>query len=275
MATSRLTLVTTKPISPVPRPHGRRITASLWPVLLLYVIYTAVRWLVADRGPKVGGEHARWVLDFEQKVSLDWELRLQQWALHHDWIIQAANNYYVYGFLPVLLACTIFGAWRAPAAFAWWRTVFAISLMLALVGFAVFPLTPPRLLPADYGYVDTLLLYGPHYYGDATGSSLFNAYGSIPSVVNVYAAMPSMHIAWSIIAGALLVAVVGKRWWTLLIASLHPTLMAAAVVLSGNHYILDIVFGILALVLSIGLAYLWWQTKAQRQHLVLTAAPSR
>jgi hypothetical protein len=176
-------------------------------VAVLYVIYTAVRWLVADRGPKVGGEHARSLLEIEQKMGLDWELRVQQATVHHEWLVQAANNYYVYGFLPVLVFCTILGAWRAPAAFAWWRSVFAISLMLALVGFAAFPLTPPRLLPSSYGYVDTLLLYGPHYYGDATGSSLFNAYGSIPSVVNVYAAMPSMHIAWSIIAGALLIAV--------------------------------------------------------------------
>jgi hypothetical protein len=258
----------------VHRPNGRRIFASLWPVAALYVIYTAVRWLVADRGPKVGGQHAQSLLEIERKLSLDWELRIQQATLHHEWLVQAANNYYVYGFLPVLVACTIIGAWRAPAAFARWRTVFAVSLMLALVGFAAYPLTPPRLLPTQYGYVDTLLLYGPHYYGDANGSSLFNAYGSIPSVVNVYAAMPSMHIAWSIIAGALLVAVFGKRWWALLLAVLHPTLMSAAVVLTGNHYVLDIVFGIVALVISIGLAHLWRQVKVRREFPALIDAPS-
>jgi PAP2 superfamily len=272
MATSRLTLVTTRTIAPVQRPSGRRIIASLWPVLLLYVIYTGVRWLVADRGPRVGGDHARSLLELEQKLSLDWELRLQQATLHHEWLIQTANNYYVYGFLPVMVLCTILGAWRAPAAFAWWRTVFAISLMLALVGFAAFPLTPPRLLPASYGYVDTLLVYGPHYYGDATGSSLFNAYGSIPSVVNVYAAMPSMHIAWSIIAGALLVAVAGKRWWAVMIAVLHPTFMAIAVILTGNHYVLDIFFGIVALLISIALARVWLEMKARRQSPALEHA---
>jgi membrane-associated phospholipid phosphatase len=273
MATSQLTLVTSKQIAPVQRPNSRRIIASLWPVAVLYVIYTAVRWLVADRGPKVGGEHARWLLEIEQKLGLDWELRVQQATVHHEWLVQAANNYYVYGFLPVLVFCTILGAWRAPAAFAWWRTVFAISLMLALVGFAVFPLTPPRLLPSSYGYVDTLLLYGPHYYGDASGSSLFNAYGSIPSVVNVYAAMPSMHIAWSIIAGALLIAVARGRWLAWVIAVLHPTLMTIAVILTGNHYVLDVVFGIIALLISIGLARFWLQVKARRQIPALDASP--
>jgi hypothetical protein len=273
MATSQLTLVTSKQIAPVQRPNGRRFIASLWPVAVLYVIYTAVRWLVADRGPRVGGEHARWLLEIEQKLGLDWELRVQQATVHHEWLVQAANNYYVYGFLPVLVFCTILGAWRAPTAFAWWRNVFAISLMLALIGFAVFPLTPPRLLPPSYGYVDTLLLYGPHYYGDATGSSLFNAYGSIPSVVNVYAAMPSMHIAWSIIAGALLIAVARGRWLAWVMAVLHPTLMAIAVILTGNHYVLDIVFGIIALLISIGLARLWLQIKARRQVPTLDTSP--
>jgi hypothetical protein len=274
MATTQLTLVTTKSITSVQRPSGRRIIAGLWPVLVLYLIYTAVRWLVADRGPKVGGDHARALLNLEQKLSLDWELRLQHALLHHDWLVQIANNYYVYGFLPVLIFCTFLGAWRAPAAFAWWRSVFAISLMLALIGFAAFPLTPPRLLPATYGYTDTLLLYGPHYYGDATGSSLFNAYGSIPSVVNVYAAMPSMHIAWSIVAAALFVTVASGRWWAWSLAVLHPTMMAFAVVLTGNHYVLDVVFGILALIVSVGIAHLLLQVKASWRRPSLRHVPA-
>lgn len=259
MATTRLTLVTSQPIRTVHRPHGRRIIAGLSPVLVLYILYTGVRWLVAGRGPKLGGEHAERLLHLEGTLDLNWEYSLQQATLGHPWLVHAANYYYVYGFLPVLIVCTFLGAWRAPAAFGWWRNVFAISLMLALVGFAAFPLTPPRLLPPEYGYVDTLLAYGPHYYGDSTGSSLFNAYGSIPSVVNVYAAMPSMHIAWSIIAGALLCAALGVRRWTVLLAVLHPTMMAFAVIISGNHYVLDIVFGIIVLLFSLGVGQLWRQ----------------
>ena len=136
MATSRLTLVTSKPIAPVRRPSGRRIFASLWPVAALYVIYTAVRWLVADRGPKVGGEHAQSLLALERKLSLDWELDsrsdpaprvarsiseqlLRLWflagarRLHHRWRGGACRVRLVANRLPV-------------------------SLMLALVGFAAF-----------------------------------------------------------------------------------------------------------------------------------------
>ena len=31
---------------------------------------------------------------------------------------------------------------------------------LALIGFATYPLMPPRLLPSSYGFVDTLRVYG-------------------------------------------------------------------------------------------------------------------
>jgi hypothetical protein len=204
------------------------------------------------------------LIRLESSLHLDWEYRLQHATLGHPWLVHVANYYYVFGFLPVLISCTILGAWRAPAAFAWWRSVFATSLLLALVGFAMFPLTPPRLLPPEYGFVDTLLVYGPHYYGDASGSSLFNAYGSIPSVVNVYAAMPSMHIAWSIIAGALVCAAFGLRWWTILLAVLHPMMMAYVVIVSGNHYVLDVVFGIFVLLVSVCLARGWHHVKLRR-----------
>jgi hypothetical protein len=265
MATCGLTFIAPKKTNSIQRPGFGRILAGFAPVLALYILYTAVRWLVAGRGPRVGTEHALSLLRLESSLHLDWEYRLQQATLGHTWLVHLANYYYVFGFLPVLILCTVLGAWRAPTAFAWWRTVFAISLLLALVGFAIFPLTPPRLLPSQYGYLDTLLAYGPHYYGDSSGSSFFNAYGSIPSVVNVYAAMPSMHIAWSIIAGALLCAAFGMRRWTIPLAVLHPVLMAYVVIVSGNHYVLDVVFGIIVLVTSIFLARAWHQVRVRRE----------
>jgi len=229
----------------------RRFSRST-PCIPLFLI----RWLVAGRGPIVGETHAVWVLKVERWLRIDWELDVQRAALAQTWLVKTANWYYVFGFLPVLTATGALAAWRAPDAFRRWRRVFAISLTLALTGYAFFPLTPPRLLPAAYGYVDTLMLYGPHYYGDATGSSLFNAYGSIPSLVNVYAAMPSMHVAWSVIASVLLSALVAAKWWVRLLATLHPVFMAGAVV-TANHYLLDVVGGLIVLLTAMWLARRW------------------
>src|SRR4029078_1544301 len=87
----------------------------------------------------------------------------------------------------------------------------------------------------------------PKYYGYTHGSSFFNAYGRLPSMVNVYAAMPSMHLAWSIIAGALLISAVQGRWWAWLLGVMPPWLMGIAVIVTANHYLLDVVVGVLAL----------------------------
>jgi len=227
-----------------------RILAALSPVLLLYALYTLVRYALADRGPALGPRHADRLLAWETSLGLDWERPVQEFGLRHDWLARAANWYYVAGFLPVLVLAAALAAWRAPAAFASLRRVFSVSLVLALVGFAVFPVAPPRLLGADRGFVDTLLTYGPRYYGDAHGSGVFNAGGRLPSLVNVYAAMPSMHVAWSALAGALLAAAIGRRWARSL-AVLHPAAMAFAVVVTGNHYVLDVLGGLLVLGLAI------------------------
>lgn len=227
----------------------RQAVASLAPVLILYVVYTLVRWAVADRGPAHGPDHAATLLRVEDALRLDWERPVQQIGLQHDWLITAANWYYVAGFLPVLVFAAALAAWRAPTAFLRWRNVFAVSLGMALVGFALFPVAPPRLMPADHGYVDTLMHYGPRYYGDAHGSSLFNAYGRLPSMVNEYAAMPSMHVAWSAIAGIMIATVIGRRWaWGF--AAAHPLAMAFTVVVTANHYVADVIGGLVVLGLA-------------------------
>jgi len=265
MATTRLTISTALPTRQHPSASdARRVAGGLAPLLILYALYSMVRWLVSDRGPVAGGRHAISVLNLERWLNIDWELGIQGWVLPHAWLIRAANGYYVYGFLPVLIGCGILGAWKAPAIFAWWRRVFSISLTLALTGFALYPLTPPRLLSTSYGYVDTLLHFGPRYYGDATGSSLFNLYGSIPSTVNVYAAMPSMHVAWSVVAAVLFWAVAGRRRWATAVAIIHPTLMAFAVVATANHYVIDVVAGLVVLLASVLMARLWGRRLAQR-----------
>src|SRR5215510_13350903 len=129
MATTRLTIDIAMPPHRQPNvSDARRVGFGLAPLLVLYAVYSLVRFLVSDRGPIAGGDHARSILDLERWLRIDWELGIQSEVLPRAWLTHAANWYYVYGFLPVLVSCAIFGAWRAPLAFAWWRRVFAISL---------------------------------------------------------------------------------------------------------------------------------------------------
>lgn len=249
----------------------RQAVAGLTPVLLLYAVYTLVRWAVSDRGPAYGPDHAASLLRFEETLRIDLEKPVQRFGIQHDWLITAANWYYVAGFLPVLVLAAALAAWRSPAAFLRWRNVFAVSLGMALVGFALFPLSPPRLMSAEHGYIDTLMTYGPQYYGDGHGSSLFNGYGRLPSMVNEYAAMPSMHVAWSAIAGIMLALVVGRRWaWVFAVA--HPLAMAFTVVVTANHYLMDVAGGLIVLGLAIAAVRFYPALSALRVRVIATPA---
>jgi hypothetical protein len=225
------------------------LVQALGPLLILYLLYTMVRWAVVDRGEDVGDRNAGYLLRFETWLGIDFEHSVQNWTLRHPDLVSFFDHYYVFAFFPVLIVAAVWGYRAAPAAFHTARRVFAVSLAMALVIFALVPLAPPRLL-SGHGYVDTLMLYGPRYYGDSSGASLFNAYGSIPSMVNEYAAMPSMHIGWSIIAGWLLYVASSRRWWVGALAATHVFLMETVVVATGNHYVIDGLVGMAVVVVS-------------------------
>jgi hypothetical protein len=57
-----------------------------------------------------------------------------------------------------------------------------------------------------------------------------------------------MHVAWSIIAGALLISAFRGRMWAWILGAAHPCIMGIAVIVTANHYLLDIVVGVLALI---------------------------
>ncbi len=230
--------------------RSRSVAVAMAPLVLLYLFYTFVRWTVVERGADTGDHNASRIMAFERRMGVDWELALQSNVLPHNALVWLANHYYVYAFLPVLIGSALLSAFRAPAVFNFWRNVFAMSLGAALVLFSLFPLTPPRLLGESSGFVDTLMVHGPRYYGDESGASLFNAYGSIPSMVNEYAAMPSMHVGWSLIAGILLIAAFPTRRWLIPLAIIHVTLMQLAVVATGNHYVIDGIVGVGVVFLS-------------------------
>jgi hypothetical protein len=234
----------------VRRASASPFVGNLAPLLALYAIYTLLRWTVVGHATAAGHANADRVLGLERTLRIDWELWFQRQLAEHQAVTTFFNHYYVFAFFPVLFAAAFVTVVRNAEAFRFWRTVFAVSLGLALFGFALFPLAPPRLLNAAHGYVDTLMLYGPQYYGNEDGASLFNAYGSIPSLVNEYAAMPSMHVGWSAIAAIMVVrAFPGRRWIPVLAVS-HVAIMQAAVVATGNHYVIDGAAGLLVVWLA-------------------------
>jgi membrane-associated phospholipid phosphatase len=109
---------------------------------------------------------------------------------------------------------------------------------------------PPRLLPEEYGFVDTLAHYGGIWSFDS---------GAMQKVSNQYAAMPSLHFAWSTWCALVLVPTFRRRWLKAL-AIAYPVCTLFAIIVTGNHYWLDAAGG--AVILAIGAAAgRWWSER--------------
>jgi len=235
----------------------RALGLRWWKELLFVACFYSVYTLIRDEfgSASVGAVHALHnasrVIDLERWLGIFHEQGIQHWFLRWPWLIRLFNLYYgsLHFIVPVAVLVVLFRRW--PADYRLWRNTLAATTALALVGFSLFPLMPPRLLcdctygagaGYHYGFVDTLVRYG--------GSWSFDS-GAMKDVSNQYAAMPSLHIAWSLWCSLVLVGRLRRRWAKVL-AALYPVLTLLAVVITANHYFLDAAGG----ALTLGLGYL-------------------
>jgi membrane-associated phospholipid phosphatase len=171
-------------------------------------------------------EHARWLVDFEQRLGFFWEPRIQEWALSYDWLGTAANWVYIWAHWPVIVATLTWLLVRHRDQYPIYRNAMLISGGIGLVCFMVWPMAPPRFL-GDLGFIDTVTLHS-------------NAYRVLqpPSLTNQYAAMPSLHCGWDLLMG---IAIVSQAQLKVVrfIGIILPLLMISATVLTANHYISD------------------------------------
>jgi hypothetical protein len=147
---------------------------------------------------------------------------------------------YVYAALHYLVtpSVLIWAYWRDPRLYVRARTTLVLTTFGALLGFWLYPTAPPRLL-SGAGFQDTLQRFsGWGWWG--AGSSLPSGSGSL---ANQFAAMPSLHVAWSVWCSATLLALVRRRS-VKLVGVAYPIVTAVVVLATGNHYLLDVVAGV-------------------------------
>jgi membrane-associated phospholipid phosphatase len=102
---------------------------------------------------------------------------------------------------------------------------------LALVGYLLVPTAPPRFFP-ELGFVDTL-----SYYVNVKHDS-----GLVTLFFNPYAAVPSMHVAFSLLIAVPALLIVRHRVFKVLWA-LYPLVVTFVVVVTGNHWLMDAIAG--------------------------------
>jgi hypothetical protein len=212
-------------------------------VLSFYVVYSTIRNL-NEGSPAVARANAYRLMGWQAALGIDWEAAIHRWALERHALILAANYFYGSLHFVVTAGVLIFLYRSHDEDYPRLRNTIAIATGLALVGFAFWPLMPPRLLPASFGFVDTLDVY-PTFWSFQRGA--------VNRISNQYAAMPSVHCVWALwCAGALVPRVESAS--ARLLAILYPAGTVVSIVVTSNHFLLDAVAGYLVLALAWPLA---------------------
>jgi hypothetical protein len=224
----------------LPRPRagtGRLRFVSLEVLLWLglYPVYLAIRGLSID-GYGTALANAHDLISVERSLSIFHEGGLQDaLSSFHGFF----STYYMVGFGPTVAATLIWLAFMRREHYVQLRTALFVSVAFAAVVYALLPMAPPRLVPG-IGIADTVGLAAGHDTGSFGGIVPFNP----------YAAMPSMHVGWSLLVGIFgFRALRGNqlRW----IFVLHPVVMAVTVSATGNHYFLDSAAGVAVVLMAL------------------------
>jgi hypothetical protein len=239
-----------------------------------YLVYSFVRNLFGSQGtgidvdPTVAYEHALQIIDIQRAMGLYFEADLQQWylGLPAMGLIRFWNIFYGTAHFIVTAGALAWLFRTDKLRYPRWRNTLALTTLVAIVGFASYSLMPPRLLDDPgvfgacriyapeaaaaapegekivegcdrYGYVDTLAVHGGWIsFDDARAAEL----------TNQYAAMPSMHVGWSVWSALVLAPMVRRRWAKALVWA-YPFLTLFTIIVTANHFWLDAVGGLVAL----------------------------
>jgi len=213
-------------------PHGwRDVIRQLALFLGAYVLYQVARGLV-DGGSayKPFGDAMR-IIDLERLLHIFVEPSIQAWAANKHWLMDFADWTYLNAHYFVTIGALVFIYVRRNDSFYFVRNMFMIAMAIALVGYAMYPTAPPRLLP-EWGFTDSI----SQFLGTPVD------YGPGKQFLNFYAAVPSMHVCFAIIIGWPMSRLVRRRALRC-VWIMYPLLITFVVVATGNHYLTDVFLG--------------------------------
>jgi hypothetical protein len=197
--------------------------------IAFYWLYDAVQALTQS-SKDVAVDHGNDVVNAENSLHIWVEPDINRWATHHRTLSLIAG--YDYALAHVIVTATVlaFLWWRRPRLEVPMRNGLVALSVVALLVYWTYPVAPPRLTVS--GLTDTLIT------NDILGAGHVHE-----GVVNLYAAMPSLHVAWALWCAAAVVMSLRSRWRHL--AWLYPAWTTFVIVATANHYFLDAAAGAL------------------------------
>lgn len=209
----------------VKTPHAKELALYL----SAYLVYLGLSKMFGNHDLAV--ENAERVITAEQSLGIFWETSWQAAAIDiGSWPVIASNLIYVVTYMPLILVMATVLFLKDRGRYYYYRRLMFISLAIALVVFAAYPMAPP-MDTTGFGFVDTFREYGPASYLDSDFTFARNS----------IAAMPSMHFAWTLAFGIMFLT--SRTRWVKIFSVLYPGITLYAIIVSGQHFFLDAAAG--------------------------------
>ena len=211
-----------------------------------FLVYFIVRGAVVDRTGEALS-NARSIIEVQKGAGLLFEPALNAWTMDAGWRIDLFNWVYFWLDFPLIVGVGLFLFVKSRFHYTLLRDALLISGGFALIMYASYPVAPPRYLP-EWGFVDTLEQF----------ANLSYQAQSMAPFVNPYAAVPSLHVGWSVLLAFVVFMATRNlilRTGVLLILGVQTV----AVMATANHYFFDAMVGTLVCVAALMIA-LWLQS---------------
>lgn len=208
--------------------------------LVAYGVYSLVRGVFGGTIEE-GRANAASLIDLEDRLGILIEPDLQRFFVDHHLAMPFWNLFYPISQVIVLPLTLILVYRYRRTAYPFLRNLAIVSWCGGLVWYALQPIAPPRLAGLMTDTVSSQTFVD-------LDSSLIRAF------YNPVAAMPSLHVGMApVVAWALWKLT--RPWWSRVLGLAYPLLVATSIVVTGNHYVLDIAGGLAVVLPAAALAH--------------------
>jgi PAP2 superfamily len=196
----------------------------------IYGVYLTVRHLVVNAdGQRRAAENADRIVALERRLGIHVEPEVQAILIPRRRVVAVLNVAYVTLNVGLTVGWLMRLFRRRDPEYHRLRRAAALATLGAQPAFLLFPTAPPRTL--DH-FVDTI--------ADVTGVDLDK--GVVARLYDPIAAMPSIHITYSVVTAAGIVQT-SRSPLAKALAPAYPPAVAFVIFATANHYVLDALAG--------------------------------
>ncbi|MFV5990900.1 phosphatase PAP2 family protein [Streptomyces sp. NPDC056231] len=227
-------------------PHRPRIWFEVLLIAASYWLYSLVRNAVPEqKAAALANADRLWSV--ERFLGVAVEQTVNHAVSSVTWLVVSMDYYYATLHFVVTIGVLVWLFRFHPGRYAAARLTLFATTGVALLGYYLYPLAPPRLMNRGH-FIDTVLVH--HTWGSM-------ASGNFKNMSNQYAAMPSMHIGWSLWCGLTVFALASAPWARIL-GLLYPAVTLVVIVSTANHFWLDAMGGTACLTFGFAVSYAWY-----------------